>query len=54
MDDPAQGVLLGPCLWATMKEFSSDCVILVLADGYYEESEYIRDYQGFLAFSKEM
>jgi hypothetical protein len=34
-------------LWHTMSGFSKDCVILVLADEWYKESDYIRDYQKF-------
>lgn len=52
MADPSFGVVLGPHLWATMSEFSKDCVILVCADDYYEESEYIRDYAEFLSLAK--
>ena len=50
--NPYYGVLLGPKLWHTMTNFSKDCVILVLANDYYDESDYIRDYQEFLAFTK--
>jgi hypothetical protein len=31
-----------------MHDFSPDCVLMVLASEYYNESDYIRDYQGFL------
>jgi hypothetical protein len=31
-----------------MFAFSKDCVLMVLADGYYDESDYIRDYDKFL------
>ena len=31
-----------------MKDFSSDCVLVVLASEHYEESDYIRDYSKFL------
>lgn len=48
IDDPSSGIILGPHLWTTMSEFSGDCVILVFADDYYEESEYIRDYAEFM------
>jgi dTDP-4-dehydrorhamnose 3,5-epimerase len=34
-------------LWHTMSNFSPDCVILVLADAHYDESDYIRDYDVF-------
>ena len=47
------GVMLGPSLWHTMNEFSKDCVILVFADDYYDESDYIRDYNEFLKYVKQ-
>ncbi len=47
MSDPSCGIILGPHLWATMSGFSKDCVILVCADDYYDENEYIRDYAEF-------
>ena len=31
-----------------MKNFSPDCVLLVLASEHYDESDYIRDYNKFL------
>ena len=31
-----------------MKNFSSDCVLLVLASDHYKENDYIRDYKKFL------
>jgi len=46
------GVLLGPGLWHTMHSFSSGCVFLVAASDYYNEADYIRDYQEFLDFVK--
>ncbi len=47
LDNPGLGVRLGPLLWHTMEKFSSDCVILVLANDYYKESDYLRDYNEF-------
>jgi dTDP-4-dehydrorhamnose 3,5-epimerase-like enzyme len=41
------GVFLGTGLWHTMTRFSKDCVLLVLASDYYQESDYIRDYEEF-------
>ena len=43
------GVLLGPMLWHTMHDFSSGCVLLVAASDYYDESDYIRNYDEFLS-----
>ena len=31
-----------------MYDFSPDCVLLVLASDYYEEKDYIRDYDQFI------
>jgi hypothetical protein len=47
------GVLLGPRLWHTMHSFSAGCVLLVAASDYYDESDYIRDYDAFLAFVRD-
>lgn len=52
MDDPCVGVRLGAKLWHTMTKFSSDCVILILASDYYKESDYIRNYDKFIKYSK--
>lgn len=49
MDNPKQGIILGKMLWHTMRNFSEDCVILVLASEYYDESDYIRNYDEFLS-----
>jgi dTDP-4-dehydrorhamnose 3,5-epimerase-like enzyme len=45
---PNQGLLIGKLIWREMFDFSKDCVLMVLADNYYNEQEYIRDYQEFL------
>ena len=50
LDNSSHGVRLGPMLWVAMTEFSKDCVVLVLADDYYNESDYIRDYEEFLKY----
>lgn len=44
------GVLLGPGLWHTMHSFSSGCLLMVVAGDYYNEQDYIRDYDEFLKF----
>ncbi|RMH51807.1 MAG: WxcM-like domain-containing protein [Zetaproteobacteria bacterium] len=44
------GVLLGPGLWHTMTGFSPGCILLVVASDYYDEADYIRDYEEFLRF----
>lgn len=48
LDNPAQGLIIDSCIWREMYDFSEDCVLMVLADQLYEESDYIRDYDVFL------
>ena len=47
LDSAQKGVLIGPGVWRVMRNFSSDCVLLVLADQHYDEADYIRDYEEF-------
>jgi hypothetical protein len=35
-----------------MHEFSADCVLLVLASDFYDEQDYIRNYDAFLELTK--
>jgi hypothetical protein len=49
LDRPDRGIYLGPLLWHEMRNFSHDCVMLVLASAHYDESDYIRDYDAFRA-----
>lgn len=44
-----QGLFIDPMVWHEMHDFSSDCVLLVLADGWYDVADYIRDYGAFKA-----
>ena len=44
-----QGLFIDPLVWHEMFAFSSDCVLLVLADGWYDIADYIRDYDAFKA-----
>jgi len=48
LNDSACGIRVGPLLWHTMSSFSYDCVILVLASEWFDESDYIRDHDVFL------
>ncbi len=48
LDDPAKGLYVGPGIWRTMKWLKDDSVLLVLASEYYDESDYIRDYNEFI------
>ncbi len=48
LDSPVLGVLIEDMTWREMHEFSEDCVLLVLANKYYDELDYIRDYNEFM------
>ena len=48
LDNPSTGLLIEDLIWREMYDFSPDCVLLVLASEYYDEADYIRDYQAFL------
>ncbi|ASY78784.1 sugar 3,4-ketoisomerase [Pectobacterium polaris] len=49
LDNPAQGIIIEPHFWHEMYDFSDDCVLMVLADQPYDESDYIRNYDEFLS-----
>ncbi|WP_279045261.1 sugar 3,4-ketoisomerase [Cedecea davisae] len=48
LDDPASGLLIEPMVWHEMYDYSDDCVLLVLASDYYDEADYIRNYEAFI------
>jgi len=48
LDNPVQGLAIDPMIWHEMYDFSRDCVLMVLADDFYNESDYIRNYDDFL------
>jgi dTDP-4-dehydrorhamnose 3,5-epimerase-like enzyme len=49
LDSPSKGLYVGQMVWREMSEFTSDCVLLVLASEHYDESDYIRSYEKFLS-----
>ena len=49
LDDPTLGLTMGPMIWREMTDFTADCVLMVMADAPYDESDYIRDYNRFKA-----
>jgi dTDP-4-dehydrorhamnose 3,5-epimerase-like enzyme len=52
LDSPTKGLYIGPGFWRVMRNFTPDCVLLVLADQHYDEGDYIRDYDDFLKWIK--
>jgi dTDP-4-dehydrorhamnose 3,5-epimerase-like enzyme len=48
LDSPDKGLFIDKMIWREMFDFSDDCVLMVLASDYYDESDYIRNYEEFL------
>lgn len=48
LDRPDACLRIGPAVWREMRDFSADCVLLVLASERFEDGDYIRDYDEFL------
>lgn len=52
LNRPYQGLLLKPGTWSHLVEFSSGAVALVLASDFYDEEDYIRDYNKFVEYKR--
>lgn len=50
LNSPAKGLLIDAMQWHEMRNFTNNCVLMVLADDAYDESDYIRDYNEFKGF----
>lgn len=50
LDKPNEGIYISNDIWREMYDFSPDAVLLVLASEFYNESDYIRDYNDFLEY----
>ena len=50
LDKPDKALYIANNMWREMSDFSPDAVLLVLASEYYDEADYIRDYDKFLEF----
>lgn len=48
LNRPHTGVYIPNMVWKDMYDFSSDSVLLVLANTHYDANEYIRDYAKFV------
>ena len=50
LSNPSEGLYIGPNLWREMKDFSEGAVLLVLASDFYDEADYIRNYDEFMSY----
>lgn len=48
LNKPMMGVYIPKMIWMDMYDFSTDSVLLVLANTHYDGKEYIRDYNEYL------
>lgn len=47
LSDAHTGLLLDGMVWHEMRNFSPGAVLMVMASDYYDESDYVRDYDEF-------
>lgn len=52
LNRPDVGLYIGPGMWREMHDFSYGCKLVVLASDFYDEKEYIRNYDEFLILKK--
>jgi hypothetical protein len=54
LNRPYVGLLVVPGIWREIVNFSSGSICMVLASHKYDEEDYIRNYEDFLKFKKEI
>lgn len=52
LDSPSKGLHLPAGCWGEQFSHSADCILLVLASLPYDNADYIRDYDEFLAWKR--
>lgn len=52
LEKPYEGLYVPNNMWREMYDFSDGAVLMVLASEYYNEEDYIRDYDKFLEYVK--
>ena len=53
LNKPNIGLHVPSLYWGELSGFSSDCILLVLASGLYDENEYINNFESFLTYVKD-
>ena len=53
LDKPYEGLYISNDMWREMYDFTPGTVLLVLASEYYDEADYIRNYDDFIKMVKE-
>ncbi|MCX7747168.1 MAG: FdtA/QdtA family cupin domain-containing protein [Clostridia bacterium] len=52
LDSPEKALIVENMIWHEMYDFSKDLILLVLADDFYNENDYIRSYSEFIELCK--
>ncbi|MBS0519005.1 MAG: FdtA/QdtA family cupin domain-containing protein [Proteobacteria bacterium] len=47
LDDPAKALYMEPWVWHELTDFAPQTAVMVIASSFYEEAEYLRDYETF-------
>lgn len=53
LDKPNEGLYISNDMWREMYDFTPGAVLLVLASEYYDEADYIRNYDDFIKMVRE-
>ena len=53
LSKPNEGLYIANDMWREMYDFAPGTVLLVLASEYYDEADYIRNYEDFINMIKE-
>lgn len=53
LEKPYEGLYVSSNMWREMFDFSPGAVLMVLASDFYNEEDYIRDYEEFLRYIAE-
>ncbi len=54
LNHPSKALLLPEGVWEELRNFSSGAIALVLASTPYQPDDYIRDYEQFIKYKKEL
>lgn len=54
LDKPWEGVYIPAGLWASECNYSEEAVCIVFASEHFDEADYIRDYEQFLEYRKNL
>ena len=47
LNNPSEGLYIGPDIWREMYDFEDNAVLLVLASDHYKQNDYIRNYDEY-------